>query len=100
MTGRPDEIQASVDPKVALLAALGLLLLDHVRLMLVVNKVDDGRPRVTVIDVVSKTGRVNHGEFDLELLLLKLGLDYFDFGKFVELLVVASAIVFRRRQLG
>ncbi len=100
MTGRPDEIQASVDPKVALLAALGLLLLDHVRLMLVVNKVDNGRPRVTVIDVVSKTGRVNDGEFDLELLLLKLGLDDFDFGEFVELLVVASAIVFRRRQLG
>lgn len=100
MTGRPDEIQASVDPKVALLAALGLLLLDHVGLMLVVNKVDNGGPRVTVIDVVSKAGRVNDGEFDLELLLLKLGLDDFDFGKFVELLVVAPAIVFRRRQLG
>jgi hypothetical protein len=42
MAGRPDEIQASVDTKVTLLAALWLLLLDHVRLMLVVNEVDDG----------------------------------------------------------
>jgi hypothetical protein len=42
VAGRPDEVQASMDAKVTLLAALGLLLLDHVRLMLVVNEVDDG----------------------------------------------------------
>jgi len=42
MTGRPDKVQASVDTKITLLATLGLLLLNHVRLMLVVNKVDDG----------------------------------------------------------
>ena len=42
MAGRSDEVQASMNTKVALLAALGLLLLDHVRLMLVVNEVDDG----------------------------------------------------------
>lgn len=89
-----------MNTKVALLAALGLLLLDHVRLMLVVNKVDNGRPRVTVIDVVSKTGRVDNGEFDLELLFLKLGLDYLDLCQFIQLLVVASAVVFRWRKLG
>jgi len=100
MTSRPDKVQASMNTKVALLAALGLLLLDHVRLMLVVNKVDNGRPRVTVIDVVSKTGRVDNGEFDLELLFLKLGLDYLDLCQFIQLLVVASAVVFRWRKLG
>ena len=89
-----------MDPEVTLLAALGLLLLDHIRLMLVVNKVDNGRPRVAVIDVVSKTGRVNNGEFDLELLFLELSLDYLDLGQFVQLLVVASAVVFRGRKLG
>lgn len=41
MTGRPDKVQASVDTKVTLLAALGLLLLNHVGLVLVVNEVDD-----------------------------------------------------------
>ena len=100
VTSRPDEVQASVNTKVALLAALGLLLLNHVRLMLVVNKVDDGRPRVAVVDVVTKTGGVNHGELNLERLLLELSLDDLDFGELVELLVVASVIVFRQRKLG
>ena len=96
MTGRPDKIQASVDPKITLFTALGLLFLDHVRLMLVVNKVDNGRPRVAVIDIVSKAGSVDDSEFDLELLLLELSFDDFNFGKLVELLVVASVVVFRR----
>jgi len=94
MTGRPDEVQASVDTKITLLAALGLLLLNHVRLMLVVNKVDDGRPRVAVVDVVTKTGRVDDCELDLELFLLKLSLDDLDFRELVELLVVTSAVIF------
>ena len=42
MTSRPDEIQTSVNTEITLFAALGLLLLNHVRLMLVVNEVDDG----------------------------------------------------------
>ena len=96
MTRRPDEIQASVNTKITLLAALGLLLLDHVRLMLVVNEVDDGRPRVAVVDVVTKTRGVNHGELDLKLFLLELSLDDLDFRELVELLVVASVVIFRR----
>ena len=96
MTRRPDEIQASVNTKITLLAALGLLLLDHVRLMLVVNEVDDGRPRVAVVDVVTKTRGVNHSELDLELFLLELSLDDLDFRELVELLVVASVVIFRR----
>jgi len=100
MAGRPDEVQASVDTKITLLAALGLLLLNHVRLMLVVKEVDDGRPRVAVVDIVTETGRVDNGELDLELFLLELSLDNLDFGELVELLVVASAVIFRRRELG
>jgi len=96
MTGRPDEVQASVNTKITLLAALGLLLLNHVRLMLVVNEVDDGRPRVAVVDVVTKPRSVYHGEFDLELFLLELSLDNLDFRELVELLVVASVVIFRR----
>ena len=42
MAGRPDEVETGVDTKITLLAALWLLLLDHVGLMLVVNEVDEG----------------------------------------------------------
>ena len=100
MTRGPDEVQARVNAKVALLAALGLLLLNHVRLVLVVNEVDNRRPRVPIVDVVTKARGVNDSKLDLELLLLELGLDDLDLSQFVQLLVVASAIVFGRRQLG
>jgi len=72
MAGGPDEVQASVDTKITLLAALRLLLLNHVHLMLVVNEVDDGRPRVAVVDIVIETRGINYGELGLELFLLEL----------------------------
>jgi hypothetical protein len=96
MTGRPDEVHASVFTKITLLAALGLLLLGHVRLMLVVNEVDRGRSQLAVVDVVTKTGRVDDCELDLELFLLELSLDDLDFRELVELLVVTSAVNFQR----
>lgn len=37
--------------------------------MLVVNEVDNGCPRVTIVDVVSETGGIDDGELSLELLL-------------------------------
>lgn len=97
VSGRPDEIQASVYTHVELLSALRLLLLAHERLVLIVlvakgqissasanaprpqntthDEVDDGSPAVPVVHVVSESGRVDDGELDLELLLLELGLD-------------------------
>jgi hypothetical protein len=89
-----------VDTKVTLLATLGLLLLNHVRLMLVVNEVDDGGPRVAVVDIVTETGGVDYSELDLKLLLLELSLDDLDFRELVELLVVASVVIFRGGELG
>ena len=68
--------------------------------MLVVNEVDDGAPRITVVDIVTKTGGVDHGEFDLELLLLKFSLDDIDLCQFVELLVMAASIVLWKTKLG
>ncbi len=101
MAGRPDEAQASVDTKITLLAALRLLLLNHVRLMPVINEVDDGRPRVAVVDIVTETGRVDDGELDLELFLLEPSLNNLDFGELVsKLLIVASAVISRKRELG
>ena len=72
---RADEVQARMDTEVDLVLALRLLLLAHVRLVLVVDEVDDGGPRVAVVDVVAEAGRVDHGQLRLELLLLELGLD-------------------------
>ena len=55
---------------------VGLLLLSHVALMLIVNEVDYGSPRVTVVDIVSESGSIDNGQFDLELFLLELGFHY------------------------
>ena len=89
-----------MDTQVNLVVSLWLLLLHHVGFVLVVNEVDDGCPRVAVVDIVSEAGAVNHGEFSLELLFLKLGLDDFDLSQLVELFVVATAVVLWGRQLG
>jgi hypothetical protein len=96
----PDEVETSVNPEVNLFVALRLLLLAHIRFVLVINEVDDWRPGITVVDIVTKSGGVNDGKFDLELLFLKLSLDYFDFCELVELFVVPPAVVPSGRQLG
>ena len=100
VASRTDEVEAGVDAEVDLLLALGLLLLAHVRLVLVVNEVDDGSPRVTVVDVVAEARGVDDGELRLELLLLELGLDDLNLGELVKLLLVALVVVLVRRELG
>ena len=80
VTCRADEVEAGVNSKVRLFVPLRLLLLTHICLMLVINKLDDRHPRVAVVDVVTEARCVNNGELDLELLLFKFGLDYFNFG--------------------
>ena len=59
VSGGSDEVQASVNAHVNLVRTTGLLFLQHVRLMLVVEEFDDGLPRVAVVDVVSETGGIN-----------------------------------------
>jgi hypothetical protein len=59
-----DEVQASVDTEVDLVGTAGLLLLQHVRLMLVVEELDDGLPRVAVVDIVAEAGGVDDREAD------------------------------------
>ena len=100
MARRADEVQARMDTEVDLVLALRLLLLAHVRLVLVVDEVDDGRPRVAVVDVVAEAGRVDHGQLRLELLLLELGLDDLDVRQLVELLLVAPGVALVRGELG
>jgi len=64
-----------VDAHVELLLARRLLLLPHVRLVLVVDEVDDRRPAIAVVDIVAEAGRVDDGQPDAEVLLLELGFD-------------------------
>ena len=64
VAGGADEVQASVYAKVDLLLALGLLLLEHVRLVLVIEELDDGLPRVAVVDVVAEARGVDDCQAD------------------------------------
>ena len=50
-----------MNSKVRLVGPQRLLLLSHICLMLVVDEVDDGRPRVAVVDIVTEAGGVNDG---------------------------------------
>lgn len=88
-----------MNPEVNLFVALGLLFLAHICFVLVINEVDDWRPGIAVIDIVTKSGGIDDGKFDLELLFLKLSLNDFDFCELVELFVVPPAVVPSRRQL-
>jgi hypothetical protein len=59
-----DEVQTGVDTEVNLVCAARLLLLQHVRLVLVVEELDDGLPRVAVVDVIAEARGVDYGEAD------------------------------------
>ena len=98
VASRSDKVQRSVNTHVALLHALRLLFLPHIELVLIVHKVNDGRPRVPVVNVVSKTGSVDHCELDLEGFLFKFRLNDVNLGKLVQLLHVAPVVVFGRGQ--
>lgn len=106
-----DEVQAGVDTEINLVAAAGLLFLQHVGLMLVIQELDNGLPRVAVVDVVTEARGINHGEADyalsvtestgrteapqltLEELLLQLGLGDLNLNSLVNLLGMAALVV-------
>ena len=110
MAGGADEVQAGVNTEIDLIRAARLLLLQHVRLMLVVKELDDGLPRVAVVDVVTETRGVDNSKADwgvlvegdgqsngalptLEELLLELSLGDLNLDSLVHLLVVSSLVV-------
>jgi hypothetical protein len=57
-----NEVEAGVYTEVDFVSTAGLLLLQHVGLVLVVKELDDGHPRVAVVDIVAKAWGVDHGE--------------------------------------
>lgn len=62
MASWPDEVQAGMDTEVDLVDTAGLLLLQHVRLVLVVEEFDDRHPRVAVVDIVAEARGINDGQ--------------------------------------
>lgn len=64
VSGGADEVQAGMHTHIDLVRTARLLLLQHVRLMLVVKELNDGLPRVTVVDIVSESGGINDGQAD------------------------------------
>lgn len=62
VAGRTDEVQASVDTEINLVLAAGLLLLKHVGFVLIVEELDDGHPRVAVVDIVAEAGGVDNSQ--------------------------------------
>ena len=62
MACRADEVQAGVDTEVNLVLAARLLLLEHVRLVLVVEELDDGLPGVAVVDIVTESRSIDDGQ--------------------------------------
>lgn len=73
MAGRSNEVEACVDTQVNLVLAARLLLLEHVRLVLVVEELDDGHPRVFVVDIVAEARGVDDGEADCNQDQVNLG---------------------------
>ena len=57
-----------MDTEIDLVATARLLLLQHVRLVLVIQKLDDGLPGIAVVDVVAESRSVNDGQTDWILL--------------------------------
>ena len=64
VAGRADEVEAGVDAEVDLVLPAGLLLLQHVRLVLVIEELDYGHPRIPVVDVVAEAGGIDDGKTD------------------------------------
>ena len=89
-----------MDAEVDLVLAPGLLLLQHVRLVLVVQELDNGHPGISVVDVVAEAGGVDDRQLRLELLLLELGFDDLDFSQLVKLLLVTPGVILGRGELG
>jgi hypothetical protein len=64
VSGGADEVQAGVHTHIDLVCTAGLLLLQHVRLMLVVEELNNRLPGIAVVDVVTESGGIDHSQAD------------------------------------
>jgi hypothetical protein len=59
-----------MNAEIDLVLATRLLLLEHIGLVLVVEELDNGHPRVAVVDIVAEAGRVDHCQTDYTVVRL------------------------------
>lgn len=60
MSRRANEVQASMDTEIDLVRSAGLLLLQHVGFMLVVQEIDDRLPGVPVVHVITESRSIDN----------------------------------------
>ena len=99
-----------MDTEVNLINTARLLLLQHIRLMLIVQELNDWHPRIAVVDIISEAWCINNCQADyqdvserqmlcisnghtLEKLLLKLSLCDLNLDSLVHLLCVSALVV-------
>jgi len=58
---RSDEVKANVNSEINFINTARLLLLQHIRLVLIVQEFNDGHPRIAVVNIVSKTRCIDDG---------------------------------------
>jgi hypothetical protein len=71
VAGGANEVEAGMDTEVDLVRSAGLLLLQHIRLMLVIEELNNGLPRIAVVDVVTKSRGVDNGKADWVMVVSK-----------------------------
>lgn len=64
----------------------GLLFLNHVTFMLIIQKLDDWHPAIPVVDIITKAWGINDSQLDLEVLFFQLGLGDLNLHGLVDLL--------------
>jgi hypothetical protein len=69
MPSGADEVQASMDTEIDFVNTAGLLLLQHVGLMLIIQEFDDWHPGIAVVDIVSEARCVDYCETNCQGLL-------------------------------
>ena len=78
VAGGLDEEHAGVDAVVNNVHAIDLVLGIQVGIKALLDVVHDGAPRLVVVDEVTETGRVDHGEAEANASLLDIGADGLD----------------------
>ena len=64
MASGSDEVEAGMNSEVDLVTAARLLFLQHIRLMLVIQKLNYWLPRIAVVDIVAESRSINDGKAD------------------------------------
>lgn len=66
-----NKVQTCVNAEINDASTSWLLFLNHVAFMLIVQKLDNRHPAVSIVDIITKARRINDGQFHLEVLLLE-----------------------------